>query len=52
MADANTNVEASSHKGQKLTSYTSRVKIQAVQYVETNTNSATTRKFNVDDKTH
>ena len=50
MADTNTNVEASSHKGQKINSYTTGFKIDAIQYAEIHNNTSAARKFNVANK--
>ena len=50
MDDTRTNEEDISHKGKKIRSYPVKMKIEAVNYAEINSNRAAGRKYRVDEK--
>ena len=50
MDDTRTNEEEISHKGKKIRSYPVKMKIEAVNYAEINSNRAAGRKYRVDEK--
>ena len=47
---ASTAIRSTSHKGEKLKSFTLEFKLAAINYAERHSNRAATRKYNVDEK--
>ena len=44
------NEVAMSHKGKKVSSYSSKYKLEAIAHAENNSNNSASKKFNVDQK--
>lgn len=48
--DEETNQDAMSHKGKKISTYSTKFKLEAIAYAENHSNNSASKKFTVDDK--